>query len=144
MTTMESVYWLILLAVLLVVEIITLGLTTIWFAVGALIAFLATLIGFGIFAQVVVFVVVSLLMLYFTRPIAVKYFNNKTVKTNYESLIGKEAKVTSTIDNFNAAGSASLNGQEWTARAADDKDIIEAGAKVTVIDIIGVKLIVRR
>ncbi|BCN29696.1 NfeD family protein [Anaeromicropila herbilytica] len=140
---MESVYWLILLAALLVIEIITLGLTTIWFAIGAFFAFVGSLIGLSVFIQIVLFVVVSVLMLYFTRPVAVKFFNNRTVKTNYQSLIGKEARVLTRIDNFNATGSASLDGQEWTARAADDEKIIEAGVKVTVVDIVGVKLIVK-
>lgn len=141
---MESIYWLILLAVLIVIEIITLGLTTIWFAIGAFVAFIAAVLGLTQFTQLIIFAAVSFLTLYFTRPVAVKYFNNKTVKTNYESLIGQEARVTSVIDNFLATGSASLNGQEWTARAEDDNDIIEENTKVLVVNIVGVKLIVKR
>lgn len=139
---MEAIYWLIGLAVLLVIEIITLGLTTIWFAAGALVAFIAALIGMNVFVQILLFLVVSILLLYFTRPVAVKYFNSKRVKTNYESLIGKEAKVLERIDNFNATGTALLDGQEWTARAFDDNEIIEEGTKVIVVKISGVKLIV--
>lgn len=139
---MEAIYWLIGLAVLLVIEIITLGLTTIWFAAGALVAFIAALIGMNVFVQILLFLIVSILLLYFTRPVAVKYFNSKRVKTNYESLIGKEAKVLERIDNFNATGTALLDGQEWTARAFDDNEIIEEGTKVIVVKISGVKLIV--
>lgn len=139
---MESIYWLIALAIFIVIEIITLGLTTIWFAGGALVAFIASIFGVDLLVQVIIFAAVSVILLYFTRPIAVKYVNNKTVKTNYESLIGQEARVLTTIDNFHSEGSADLNGQEWSARAKNDKEIIEPNTKVTVVDIVGVKLIV--
>lgn len=138
----ESIFWLIALAVLLIIEIITLGLTTIWFAGGCFIAFLASMIGFDISIQILVFLVVSFIMLYFTKPIAVKYLNKTTVKTNYESLIGQEAKVTEKIDNNALTGSAFLDGKEWTARSFDDNEIIEVGTNVKVKDIVGVKLIV--
>lgn len=141
---MESFYWLIAIAVLLIIEITTLGLTTIWFAGGALIAFLASLLGAGYLVQFILFVVVSVLLLCFTRPIALRYFNNHRAKTNYESIIGQTAKVTLTIDNFNQSGSAVVNGQEWTARAERDDDIIEPGTQVKIVAIKGVKLIVAR
>lgn len=140
--SMNSIYWLIVLAVLLIIEIVTLGLTTIWFAGGALIAFLLSLFYDNLIIELVVFFLISLVLLFFTRPLAVKYFNTKRVKTNYESLIGREGKVTQTIDNFNQTGEVILNGQEWTARALDDRSIIEPGKRVIVNKISGVKLIV--
>lgn len=139
---MNSTYWLIALAVFLVIEIITLGLTTIWFAGGALIAFLISLLVDSFLLEFVVFLVVSFALLFFTRPIAARYFNKQRVKTNYESLIGQEAKVIEKIDNFNASGQVILNGQEWSARALDDRLIIEPGERVVVRNISGVKLIV--
>ncbi len=141
---MESFYWLIAVAVLLIIEITTLGLTTIWFAGGALIAFLASLLGASYLVQFILFVVISVLLLCFTRPIALRYFNNHRAKTNYESIIGQTAKVTLTIDNFNQSGSAIVNGQEWTARAERDDDIIKPGTQVKIVAIKGVKLIVSR
>jgi membrane protein implicated in regulation of membrane protease activity len=141
---MESFYWLIAVAVLLIIEITTLGLTTIWFAGGALIAFLASLMGASYLIQFILFVVISVILLCFTRPIALRYFNNHRAKTNYESIIGQTAKVTFTIDNFNQTGSAIVNGQEWTARAERDDDIIETGTQVKIVAIKGVKLIVTR
>ena len=139
---MNAVYWLVALAVLLVIEIFTLGLTTVWFAGGALCAFLASLAGVGLFAQFVIFFAVSILLLYFTRPIAMNYFNGKRVKTNYEALIGNEGKVTEQIDNLSQTGTVILNGQEWMARADEDDNIIKSDTLVTVVDIRGVKLIV--
>lgn len=140
---MEPVYWLIALVVLLIIEIITLGLTTIWFAGGALVAFLAALLGMNTIIQVIIFLAVSLVLLIYTRPLAAKYFNTRRVRTNSESLIGKEAKVTAKIDNFNQQGTVVVNGQEWSARSVDDQ-IIEPEEAVTIIEISGVKLIVKK
>lgn len=138
---MEAIYWLIAVAVLLVIEIITLGLTTIWFAAGALVAFIMTLLGAGMAIQITVFVVVSLVLLFFTRPIALKYFNNERVATNSESLIGQQATVTETINNIKSEGAVTINGLRWTARS-NTEEIIQAGSIVKVVDIKGVKAIV--
>lgn len=139
---MNSIYWLIALAVLLIIEIITLGLTTIWFAGGALIAFLISLVTDNLLLELIVFLIISLALLIFTRPFAAKYFNKERVKTNCDLLIGKEAKVTEKIDNFNSTGQVSINGQVWTARALKDASIIEPGKRVVVREISGIKLIV--
>ncbi|MSS63808.1 NfeD family protein [Velocimicrobium porci] len=139
---MEPVYWLIALVVLLIIEIVTLGLTTIWFAGGALVAFLVAMLGMNTVLQVIVFLAVSFLLLFFTRPIATKYFNGQRIRTNSESLIGQEAKVTAKIDNFNQQGTVVVNGQEWSARTVDDQ-IIEPGEPVIILEISGVKLIVK-
>lgn len=139
---MEPVYWLIALVVLLIIEIVTLGLTTIWFAGGALVAFLVAMLGMNTVVQVIVFLAVSFLLLFFTRPIATKYFNGQRIRTNSESLIGQEAKVTAKIDNFNQQGTVVVNGQEWSARTVDDQ-IIEPGEPVIILEISGVKLIVK-
>lgn len=141
---MNSFYWLIAVAILLIIEIITLGLTTIWFAAGALIAFFAAVIGANFLIQFIIFVVISVMLLCFTRPIAVSYFNKHRVRTNYEGIIGKTAHVVEKIDNFNQTGTAILDGQEWTARAEQDDEIIEEGARVKVVAIKGVKLIVTK
>ena len=79
---MKVIYWLAIFIVLLIIEIATMGLTTIWFAGGALIAFCAGVVGFGLGVQVGTFIVVSLLLLLLTRPLAVKYFNQERQKTN--------------------------------------------------------------
>ncbi len=139
---MNSTYWLITLAVLLVIEIITLGLTTIWFAGGALVAFLLSLVSDSFILELVVFLVVSLVLLFFTRPIAQKYFNKQRVKTNYESLIGRDGKVIERIDNFNNTGQVMVGGLEWSARALDSQEIIETGERVIIREVSGVKLIV--
>jgi len=142
--SIEPLYWLILLAVLLLIEIFTLGLTTIWFSGGALVAFLVSLLSGSLLLQLIFFFVVSFGLLFVTRPIAVKYFNKQRVKTNYESLIGKEAKVTDKIDNFNNSGEVILNGQIWMARSKDENQIFEVNDRVIVKEISGVKVIVEK
>lgn len=141
---MVPIYWLVVMAVLLVMEICTLGLTTIWFAGGALIATIAALLGAGFWTQVALFIVVSSLLLIFTRPWAMRYINNHKAKTNYEGLIGKVIKITETVDNFNQSGTAIVNGSEWTVRSKDDDVIIQPGDKAQIVNIKGVKLIVKR
>lgn len=139
---MQALYWMIAITILVVIEIATLGLTTIWFAAGALVAFFLSLLGVNIYIQFFVFILISALLLYFIRPFAEKYINANKVATNVESIIGEEARVTKTIDNFNQQGQAIINGQEWTARSEND-EIIKEGTKVKIIKISGVKLIVR-
>lgn len=134
--------WLVLLIICILLELPTMGLTTIWFAGGALVAAVAAALHVPIAIQVVVFVVVSLLLLIFTRPIAVKYFNKDRVRTNVESMIGRQAIVTSEINNLEGVGQVTVGGQEWSARSKDEEMEIPVGAVVVVRSISGVKLIV--
>ena len=137
-----EIIWLALTAVLLIIEIATLGLTTIWFAAGALFAFFAALLGMNQGIQIGVFVVVSVVLLFFTRPLAVKYLNTKTIKTNTEALVGKTARVIVDINNLKSQGQVVINGLEWTARSSDDTVVFKIGDAVTIVGIEGVKLIV--
>lgn len=139
----NSIAWLILLAILLLIEIITLGLTTIWFAGGALVAFVVSLFYDNLLLEIILFLVISLLLLYFTRPYVIKYFNPKRIKTNYEGLVGKEALVTIAIDNIHAQGQVIVDGQDWSARSLDGGRI-DAGVRVIIQEISGVKLIVKK
>ena len=141
---MEAICWLAIVIVLLVIEIATLGLTTIWFAGGALVACIAALLHANIWVQIVLFLVVSVLLLFFTRPLAVRYMNKDWTKTNVDSMVGKEAVVTEAIDNLKAQGVVQVNGLEWTARSEESQEVIPKGAIVEVGRVDGVKLIVRK
>ena len=136
--------WLIAMAVLLVIEIATLGLTTLWFAIGALAAFIAAVLNLHIGVQTAIFIVVSLVLLIFTRPWALKYLNSRTSRTNADSLVGKKARVTKTMDNIAGEGQVVINGMEWTARSLEDEVKIAEGAVVIINKISGVKLIVSK
>lgn len=140
---MEMIFWLIVFVVLLIVEIATMGLTTVWFAGGALVAFLAAYIGFGVVVQVLIFLIVSILLLVLTRPLAVKFFNQERQKTNAESLIGQKAVVKEEINTLQATGRVEVNGMEWSAKT-EESEIIEADTIVMIKGIQGVKLIVEK
>lgn len=135
--------WIALIIICLIVEIATVGLTTIWFAGGALVAILAGIIGAPIWLQILLFFGVSVLLLIFTRPWALKYITPHKVKTNYEDAIGKKVKVTARIDNAAGTGTVILNGQEWTARSEQDDVTFEVDSMPEVVKVSGVKLIVR-
>lgn len=142
---MDAILWLAAVVVLLVIEIATLGLTTIWFAGGALIAGIAAVTGAGSIVQFVIFLIVSLILLIFTRPVAVKYLNVNRTRTNAESLIGKEAVVTQTVENLKNQGQVICRpGIEWTARTGDNETVIEKDTVVEIERIEGVKLIVKK
>jgi len=141
---MESIYWLIFFLILVGIEIATMALTTIWFAGGALAAFLLSLFGASIEVQLAAFVTVSFVLLFFTRPWAAKHINSHVEKTNADSLIGREARITAEVNNQMGTGTAVVGGQEWTARSLEDGEVYPAGMLVEIKKIQGVKLIVSR
>lgn len=140
---MEPLYWLIAMALFLIIEILTLGLTTIWFAGGALVAFFAALLNVPWFAQIIIFFIVSFVLLIFTRPVFEKKLIISREKTNVSSLAGKEGRVVETIDNHNQKGAVMISGLQWTARSSEDDVIILEGERVVVEKIAGVKAIVK-
>lgn len=138
----EVTIWLAVLVVCVGIEIATMGLTTIWFAGGALVSAILAALNAPLWLQIVAFFAVSLIMLYLTRPVAVKYFNKDRVKTNVESLIGRQAIVISEIDNLQGIGQVTVGGQEWSARSVKDDVQLTVGSVVVVRSVSGVKLIV--
>lgn len=138
------IVWLILMAAFIVIEILTLGLTTLWFAGGALAALLVSIVTENIFIQVVVFLLVSFVLLSMVRPLAQKHFNQDRIKTNAQTLIGMTAVVMEPIDNLKAQGRVVVKGQEWAARNVNEGEVLEKDIHVRVTAISGVKLMVER
>ena len=137
--------WLAVFVLSILVEAATAGLASIWFAGGAFVAFLLALLDVSPVWQVIAFVVISLLLLVFTRPLARKYINRKAEKTNVlDSIIGRTAIVTEEINNILATGTVTVDGMPWTARSAVAEEVIPVGTEVTVVSLTGVKCIVRR
>ena len=126
---MYAVYWLIASAVFLLVEIMTLGLTSIWFAGGAVVAAITALFGVPFWVQMLIFIVVTCLLFALTRPVAKRYLNSKVQKTNTDALIGQTALVKETINNMESKGLVQLNGQDWTARSFEAGEIIPEGSE---------------
>ena len=123
---MDMIGWLVAFVILIGIEAATMALTTIWFAGGAVFAFFAAVLEFSVF----------------TRPLAIRFVNRETVKTNVDGLIGRKAKVIKKIDNNEPSGAAVIDGQEWTARSADEAVTIPVGTHVVIKEVRGVKLIV--
>lgn len=139
----QAILWLVLMVVLIIVEIMTMGLYTIWFAGGALIAFFATMLGFNIWVQLWAFVIVSAVLLLTTRSVVVKKFNGKFVKTDLDTVVGKQIVLTEKVDNKKHTGRTIWNNLEWTVCSEDDNVTFEEGATVTVTAIEGIKFIVK-
>ena len=139
----EIATWLIIFAACLIIEIITLGLTTIWACGGALIAMIIAFFSGSLALQVVAFLIVTTILFFTTRPLAKKHMDNKLEKTNVESLIGKHVIVSADIDNLKSQGQVMIGGVEWTARSKNG-DTIESGTEVVIDEISGVKAIVTR
>ena len=137
-----SICWLVVFILLILIELATMGLTTIWFAGGAVAGFVASMLGANVVIQAAAFFAVSILLLFFTRPFAVRYINSNKTKTNVDGLIGQEALVLEEINNIRETGCARLEGKEWTARSMNDT-VIPKDTVVTVESIEGVKLIVK-
>lgn len=137
-----TVFWLAAMIVFGVVEAATVGLASIWFAIGAAAAFGISFAVPTLWVQVAVFTVVSLLTMVLVRPLAQKYFTPKLVATNADRVIGREGIVTEEIDNLRAVGRITVAGIEWAARSEEDA-VVPAGTKVTVLRIEGVKVFVR-
>lgn len=138
------ILWLILLIVFIAVELFTVGLTSIWFAAGALVALIIAACGGGFVFQLMAFLIVAFGALFATRPWAKKYINSRTQATNADSVIGTEVKVTERVSNIDQTGTVVAKGQEWTARAENDTMIFEQGELAKVIRIDGVKLILTK
>lgn len=132
--------WLIMAIIFGVIELATMGLTTIWFAIGALVAMIVAMIGLGLIWQIIFFLVISTICLYYTRPIAQKYLKVGSVKTNVNSIIGCVGIVTKSIEEH-ATGQCKVKGQIWTAKSYDGGSIAEQ-TEVKVMSVEGVKLIV--
>ena len=136
-----SLFWLVAMVLFGVLEAVTVGLTSIWCALGALGALAAAAASAPVIVQIVVFLGVSFLTLLLVRPLAQHYVNDRKVATNADRVIGREAVVTEDIDNIQGKGRVSISGADWTARAEDDRPI-PAGSTVRVLRIEGVKVIV--
>ncbi|MBQ7093012.1 MAG: NfeD family protein [Clostridia bacterium] len=136
-----SVFWIIAVIALCILEAATLGLTAIWFAIGALASAVVALLGAGWLMQVIVFLAVSAVSMFYTRPIVRDKLKVRNTPTNLDRIIGQTAIVTETIDNEKGKGQIKVNGLIWTARA-ENGEIIEKDTHVIVKSIQGVKAIV--
>ena len=135
-------FWLILAGIFLVVEIATVGFLVFWFAIGALIAMIVSFFTGNLAIQTGVFIISSTILLFLTRPFANKVASTQTVQTNVYSIIGKKGIVTKAIDPISGQGQIKVGNEVWSAKSVDDSKIDE-GMEVEILNIDGVKAVVR-
>ena len=138
---MNTILWLGLMVLFLVIEAATVTMVSLWFAGGALAALAVAALDGSFAVQIIAFALVSTVMLALLRPMARKHFTPRLTKTNVDSVIGTEGYVTSDIDNVAATGTVKLGAMEWTARSATGEKI-STGTLVKVEKIEGVKAFV--
>ena len=134
-------FWLALMVICLVVEGSTAAITSVWFAAGALVAMVASLLRAELWLQVTLFTGVSIALLLCLRPMLKKYITPKQVRTNVESVIGSQGVVIQPIDNIAGTGRVKLGALEWAARSSQGKTIPE-GTVVKAVKVEGVKVFV--
>ena len=138
-----TVLWLIVVAVMLVIEIFTMGLTTICFSIGAVAAAVASGLSAPVWLQIVLFAAVSVLVMLLVRPFAMKVMDSGKMKTNLDEIAGQKVRVLEEINNSEGTGKVMYRGVEWMARSVDDTVIVK-DSMVTVQSISGVKLMVTK
>ena len=135
-------FWLIVAGICFVIESFTIGFLVFWFGIGALAALVASLFISNIWMQSLIFIIVSSLLLIFTKPLVKKFVKEKDIiPTNVYSIIGKEGIVVESIDTINGVGKVKVNGELWSATSLEN---IEKGTKVKVLKVNGVKLEVEK
>jgi membrane protein implicated in regulation of membrane protease activity len=136
-----TVFWIVAIVVLIIIEAVTVGLVTVWFAIGGAAALVLALLDLPVWLQGVAFVLVSAVVLAFARPYAMKFVNTNKKPTNADRVIGMIGVVSEDIDNIAGHGAVSVDGKEWTARTAGGEKLTK-GTYVRPVSIQGVKLIV--
>ena len=133
-------FWIFVIVVAFIIEINTLDLVSIWFSLGAIAAFVGSLLGLTEMMQMWIFIGSTVILLALTRPLAKKYMIKNTVKTNADRLVGKTAKVTKALQP-GERGEVKIEGKYWLA-FSDQEISFEVNEKVEVLAIEGVKLLI--
>lgn len=140
----EGMIWLMIAVISGVIEAITLGITTIWFVFGAIVAWILAEFNAPFIIQIIAFILVSGTLLYFTKPLLKKHLKLGSERTNADALIGEVGIVIQEIDTIKSLGQVEIRGQIWSAKTRDEDGIIDNGTRVEVLAIEGVKLVVKK
>ncbi len=134
--------WVAVTIICVVIESLTLALTTIWFGISAFVMVFLAFTPMPFVAQLFIFVAIAMVLLIFTRPVVKKKLSQKQIATNYERVIGQIAVVTKKITALEK-GSVKINGMEWTAAVKEDI-VLEKGSKCIIEEIAGVTAYVKQ
>lgn len=140
---MKPVVWLVIIIILLAIELILMNLTAVWVAAGAAVALVFSLCGLPGWSQIVACFAVTILMMFFVRPVAMKYYHRRRRQAIDELIIGADGIVLSEINTRQGVGQIAVGEKVWAARAKDPKEIFKPGTVVKVLDVRGGKAIVR-
>lgn len=136
-------YWLIAAGVFFIGEIMTVGFLLFWLGISALIAMVVSFFTSNVIIQMSVFIISSIILILATKPLVKKFVNEKNVKTNAFSLVGKNALVIQDINNLNSVGQIKVDGEIWSAQSSEDDINIPIDSEVKIVKIEGVKAIVK-
>lgn len=134
-----ALFWLVALVIFAVAEAATVGLVSLWFAAGALVALIVAGLGGPVWLQILLFLLVSCVLLALLRPLVKRNANSHRSRTNADRHIGRTALVTEEINNLEERGAVRLDGVVWSARSVDGR-VIPVGSRITVERISGVKV----
>ena len=140
---MVTAIWIAAMVVFGIVEAATAGLTSIWFVLGSAAGLITAICGGTVWLQVTLFFVVSIVALLATRPLVRKMMDKKITPTNADVVLGKEARVTETVDNTEPSGAVYVEGKTWSARS-ESGEILQEDTMVRIVRMEGVKLFVER
>ena len=138
------VVWLIAVIVFFALEALTYQMICIWFAAGAIVAFLTSYANLGLNVQLTVFLVVSVISLIALRPLSIRFMKKDITKTNVDAFIGADVLITKKVNNITSEGEGKVKGLVWTVRSNSDSVTFEPGEIATVVEVEGVKLIVKK
>lgn len=136
------ILWFLIFLILVIVEVLTLNLSTVWFIIGSVFAFFSSFFTRNLNYQIIVFIVFSIISVILTKRFLTKISNFKKINTNVDSIIGRTCLVTKDINNLLNQGEIVIDKNIWYALSKDDNVIIKEGTKVKICDIKGVKVIV--
>lgn len=135
--------WVIIAGLFFILEMATVGFLVFWFGIGALIAMIASLFTSNVAIQTAVFVISSTILLFFTRSFVNKFSKKEnTIQTNAYSIIGKRGIVIKDINPVSGEGQIKVGTEIWSAKSKDEVKI-EKGIEVEVLEINGVKAVVK-
>lgn len=134
--------WLILAGLFFIAEIATVGFLVFWFGIGSLFAMFVSFFTSNIVVQSSIFLISSTILLFATKPLVKKFIDVKPTKTNVFSIIGKKALVIKEIDPIKSTGQIKINGEVWSAET-ENNEVISEGSEVEILEIKGVKTIVK-
>ena len=137
-------YWIAVIVLAIIIEVLTDDLFSIWFVPAGIVATILDFCSVDIVWQILVFLILSIAGIILGKTVFSKISKSVDTKTNINAIIGERCIVTEKIDNFAGCGQVKIKGQIWSARGVDEDDIFDEGDVLHVVAIEGVKVICKK